>query len=111
MAKIPRNMVTRSMELLKLAAKVGSEQLSGSDVVSKQIEQARLMVDSLGRLKGAAMKVGQLLSMDFADLFPVEVRQVLEQLQASSPHFMSEEEVRGILRKEIPEHYEEIKNL
>ncbi len=108
---IPKGLVSRSVELLKLAAKVGSEELRSSNVASKQLEQAKTVVDSLGRLKGAAMKVGQLLSMDFSDLFPPEVRQVLEQLQGSSPHFMSEKEVRAILKAELGARYEEIKNL
>lgn len=111
MGKLPKGMVSRSVELLKLAAKVGSEQLSSNEVVAKQMEQAKLMVDSLGKLKGAAMKVGQMLSMDFSDLLPPEVRHIFEQLQASSSHFMSEQEVRSILAQEIPQHIDEIKNL
>ena len=103
MSKLPKGLVARSVELLKLAAKVGSEEVfSHSDnPVTRQVEQAKSLVDSLGKLKGAAMKVGQLLSMDFSDLFPPEVRQVLEQLQSSSPHFMSEAEVKEILEKEL----------
>jgi len=112
MSKIPKGIFSRSIELLKLATKVGSEELlSRSDAAARQLEQAKALVDSLGRLKGAAMKVGQLLSMDFSDLFPPEVRQILEQLQNSSPHFMSEAEVREILKKEIPGEYENIEEL
>lgn len=112
MSKIPKGVFSRSVELLKLATKVGSEEiLSRSDAAAKQLEQAKALVDSLSRLKGAAMKVGQLLSMDFADLFPPEVRQVLEQLQSSSPHFMDEAEVRSILKRELGAEYENIQNL
>lgn len=112
MSKIPKGIFSRSVELLKLATKVGGEELlSRSDAASRQLEQAKALVDSLGRLKGAAMKVGQLLSMDFSDLFPPEVRQILEQLQNSSPHFMSEEEVREILKKEIPLEYPNLQEL
>jgi aarF domain-containing kinase len=59
------------------------------------------MVDSLGRLKGAAMKIGQLVSMDFGDLFPPEVRTILEQLQNQSPHFLDIQEIKKILQKEL----------
>lgn len=112
MSKIPKGIFSRSMELLRLATKVGSEEiLSRSDAAARQIEQAKALVDSLGRLKGAAMKVGQLLSMDFSDLFPPEVRQILEQLQNNSPHFMSEEEVRSILKRELGDEYNSIENL
>ncbi|MEZ4814972.1 MAG: AarF/ABC1/UbiB kinase family protein [Bdellovibrionota bacterium] len=112
MSKIPKGIFSRSVELLKLATKVGSEELlSRTDAAARQMEQAKALVDSLGRLKGAAMKVGQLLSMDFSDLFPPEVRQVLEQLQSNSPHFMDESEVREILQAELPEEYAHLEAL
>jgi aarF domain-containing kinase len=112
MAGIPKGILSRSVELFKLATKVGSEELlSRSDAAARQLEQAKALVNSLGRLKGAAMKIGQLLSMDFSDLFPPEVRHVLEQLQSSSPHFMPEEEVRAILKKELPLEYANITEL
>ena len=111
---IPKSTLARSTELLKLAAKVGGKEIkhrlqqvsekvqeNSPAQLSKQIEQVKLMVDSLGRLKGAAMKIGQLVSMDFGDLFPPEVRTILEQLQNQSPHFLGIEEIRNILQKEL----------
>lgn len=112
MSKLPKTVLSRSLELLKLATKVGGEELlNRGDQAARQVQQAKLLVDSLGRLKGAAMKIGQLLSMDFSDLFPPEVRRVLEQLQSSSPHFMELREVESILARELPSRYSEISNL
>ena len=104
---IPKSTLARSTELLKLAAKVGGKEIkhrlqqvsekvqeNSPSQLSKQIEQVKLMVDSLGRLKGAAMKIGQLVSMDFGDLFPPEVRTILEQLQNQSPHFLDIQEIK-----------------
>ena len=111
---IPKSTLARSTELLKLAAKVGGKEIkhriqqvsekvqeNSPSQLSKQIEQVKLMVDSLGRLKGAAMKIGQLVSMDFGDLFPPEVRTILEQLQNQSPHFLDIQEIKKILQKEL----------
>lgn len=111
---IPKSTLARSTELLKLAAKVGGKEIkhrlqqvsekvqeNSPAQLSKQIEQVKLMVDSLGRLKGAAMKIGQLVSMDFGDLFPPEVRTILEQLQNQSPHFLDIQEIKKILQKEL----------
>lgn len=111
---IPKSTLARSTELLKLAAKVGGKEIkhrlqqvsekvqeNSPALLSKQIEQVKLMVDSLGRLKGAAMKIGQLVSMDFGDLFPPEVRTILEQLQNQSPHFLDIQEIKKILQKEL----------
>lgn len=111
---IPKSTLARSTELLKLAAKVGGKEIkhrlqqvsekvqeNSPALLSKQIEQVKLMVDSLGRLKGAAMKIGQLVSMDFGDLFPPEVRTILEQLQNQSPHFLDTQEIKKILQKEL----------
>ncbi len=115
MSALPKSILGRSAELLKLAAKMGSEELSSrlasADVLTKQLDQAKLLVDSLGRLKGAAMKVGQLMSMDFGDLFPEEVRVILEQLQNTSPHFLSLEEIKTILKSELSEKCNDLHDL
>lgn len=54
-------------------------------LLSKTLErQAERMVEVLGRLKGASMKVGQLLSSD-PDLVPPEFARVLSRLQTTAP--------------------------
>ncbi len=47
------------------------------------------LADKLSQLRGAAMKVGQLLSMDAGDLLPVELSQLLDKLRSNAqpmPH-------------------------
>ena len=45
---------------------------------------ARRVADQLAQLRGAAMKVGQLLSMDAGDLLPPELSQILARLRADA---------------------------
>jgi predicted unusual protein kinase regulating ubiquinone biosynthesis (AarF/ABC1/UbiB family) len=45
---------------------------------------ARRVADQLARLRGAAMKVGQLLSMDAGDLLPPELAEILSLLRADA---------------------------
>jgi predicted unusual protein kinase regulating ubiquinone biosynthesis (AarF/ABC1/UbiB family) len=67
----------RGLQFLKLASQLGGaeikKRLSTTGDIKTQLDQAKLLVESLGRLKGAAMKVGQLLSVEARDLLPPEV--------------------------------------
>jgi len=45
---------------------------------------ATRMADELGRLRGAAMKVGQLMSMDAGDLLPPELAEIMARLRADA---------------------------
>lgn len=45
---------------------------------------ARQVTEQLARLRGAAMKVGQLLSMDAGELLPPELSEILAQLRAEA---------------------------
>ncbi len=45
---------------------------------------AHRVADQLSQLRGAAMKVGQLLSMDAGDLLPAEIRDVLARLRSDA---------------------------
>src|SRR5574343_1033386 len=45
---------------------------------------ARRVADQLAQLRGAAMKVGQLLSMDAGDLLPPELAEILSRLRADA---------------------------
>lgn len=91
--------ISRTFELLKLAARVGIKELQSGDFNSR-IEQAVLIAKSLSQLKGAAMKVGQLLSLDLDDYFPPEAVEILSQLQnaAASRPF---EEIERVINSEI----------
>lgn len=110
---LPHTLFSRSRELLGLAAKIGGKEIgqrfnnlaATNESVQKlktQIEQGKLLVESLGKLKGAAMKVGQLLSIEAADFLPKEVVQALNSLQNQAPP-LPFEEIEAILKKEWDE--------
>lgn len=98
MKNLPRDAWSRSKEVLGLVAGLSAQELRhrwrtslsgsaekrGASELAARIEQARLMVDSLGRLKGALMKAGQLLSIDASDILPPEALAILGTLQAGA---------------------------
>ena len=89
----------RSLALAKLAAQVGLKEFSSGDMKSR-VEQALLITNSLSSLKGAAMKAGQILSLDLNHYFPPEAVQILIQLQSSATaHTL--EQMQSVLKKEL----------
>src|SRR6516165_8736786 len=61
---------------------------------------ARRLADTLADLRGAAMKLGQLLSLQGDDLLSPALRETLASLQ-SHAHFMPEAQVRQVLAHEL----------
>ncbi len=64
------------------------------------VRNATRAVETLGRMKGAAMKVGQMLSLH-GDLLPPEVTEILRGLQRDAPQVpaeVMEAEARGALK-------------
>jgi predicted unusual protein kinase regulating ubiquinone biosynthesis (AarF/ABC1/UbiB family) len=61
---------------------------------------ARRLADTLADLRGAAMKLGQLLSLQGDDLLSPTLRETLASLQ-SHAHFMPEAQVRQVLAHEL----------
>ncbi|OCQ21451.1 ubiquinol-cytochrome C reductase [Pseudoalteromonas luteoviolacea] len=99
--KVPSSRVSRLAHLGGLAGKVASnvvlggakQVLSGKPVTRKglllQPKNIHAVADKLAHLRGAAMKLGQLLSMDAGDLLPPELSSLLEKLRADAqpmPH-------------------------
>jgi aarF domain-containing kinase len=70
----------RTVELARLAASLGLKEMRSGNLKSR-VEQATLIAKSLSNLKGAAMKAGQLLSLDLDHYFPPEAIEILSQLQ------------------------------
>ncbi len=68
---------------LKAGLSSSIERLSASEVRTR-VAQARLVAESLGRLKGAFMKAGQLLSLDASDFLPPEALEILSKLQGQA---------------------------
>lgn len=81
----------RTGYLLKMAAEMavlqGKKYLSNNpeSKFKTLLDQADTLVNHVGRLKGAAMKAVQTLSIEGSDFLPPEVIQVLEQLQSQAP--------------------------
>lgn len=55
--------------------------------------------DELARMRGAAMKMGQLLSMDAGDILPPELAEILARLRADADH-MPPRQLRDVLDAE-----------
>jgi predicted unusual protein kinase regulating ubiquinone biosynthesis (AarF/ABC1/UbiB family) len=56
----------------------------------------RRMADQLARMRGAAMKVGQLISMDAGDVLPPELAEVMARLRADAD-YMPPKQLRSVL--------------
>src|SRR5215813_3365076 len=102
----PSSRFARLRKLAGLGAQLGTDALSrgvrrltGTDLSSVSLGTAEKLVQTLGDLKGAAMKLGQAASMD-PDLFPPEVRAVLARLQNEAPP-MPFERVAGVVEDEL----------
>lgn len=59
---------------------------------------ARIVTKQLAQLRGAAMKMGQLLSMDAGDFLPPELADILAQLSAEARH-MPDIQLRAVLNQ------------
>ncbi|MGF1659578.1 MAG: ABC1 kinase family protein [Rubrimonas sp.] len=57
---------------------------------------ARRLADELARMRGAAMKVGQLMSMDAGEMLPRELADILARLRAEA-HPMPPKQLRSVL--------------
>jgi predicted unusual protein kinase regulating ubiquinone biosynthesis (AarF/ABC1/UbiB family) len=77
----------------------------------RHMEAAERMVDTLGTMKGAAMKIGQLASFVDTDFLPEEYRELyqdkLADLRSEAPP-MPWEKVKGVLDEEWDEPVEEL---
>ncbi|SDG72941.1 ABC1 kinase family protein [Roseospirillum parvum] len=63
-------------------------------------ENARRVADQLAHMRGAAMKVGQLISMDAGDMLPPELAEIMGRLRADA-HYMP----RGQLKRVLARHW------
>jgi predicted unusual protein kinase regulating ubiquinone biosynthesis (AarF/ABC1/UbiB family) len=103
-ARLPTTTIRRLGRTAGAALRSGrlllsAERRAAEDDPSLEFEAIAKVVDSLGALKGIAMKAGQIMSyVDVA--LPDELRTALSVLQTHSPP-MSPEQVRGILRAEL----------
>lgn len=66
-----------------------------SELILTPANVARL-AEELARMRGAAMKVGQLLSMDAGEMLPPELAAILARLR-SDAHYMPPQQLRSVL--------------
>src|SRR2546423_6918341 len=90
---------------------VRSPDAAAAELDKRHLEAAERMVDALGQLKGAAMKIGQLASFIDTDFLPPEYRELyqekLSQLRSEAPS-MPWKQVREVLEEEWDEPVEEL---
>jgi aarF domain-containing kinase len=106
--KIPSSPFHRVRKLIGLSSSVIvqevktriSEKLNQTPNLQGRLNQAEDIVRTLGELKGAAMKAGQLLSMEFSEFLPPEVIAVLRQLHDQSATYTGES-MSAIVVKEL----------
>lgn len=105
---VPSGRLARFTRLGSMASGVaGSMALSGIRELSQGRRPAfrellltpgnvRRIADDLARMRGAAMKVGQLISMDTGEFLPPELSEVMARLRASAD-YMPPKQLRSVL--------------
>src|SRR5689334_17359923 len=90
---------------------VRSDEAGAAELDKRHMEAAERMVDALGQLKGAAMKIGQLASFIDTDFLPPEYRELyqekLSQLRSEAPS-MPWKQVKQVLEEEWEDPVEEL---
>src|SRR5918999_2339617 len=88
-----------------------SAEAAGEALDNRHMEAAERMVETLGRMKGAAMKIGQLASFIDTEFLPPEYRELyqreLAQLRTQAPR-MPWKKVKKVLDEEWAEPVEEL---
>jgi predicted unusual protein kinase regulating ubiquinone biosynthesis (AarF/ABC1/UbiB family) len=79
---------------------------AAAEIDKRHMETAEKMVDALGQLKGAAMKIGQLASFIDTEFLPPDYRELYQEklatLRDTAPP-MPWKKVRGVLEEELEE--------
>ncbi|GGW56871.1 ABC1 kinase family protein [Alishewanella tabrizica] len=116
-SKVPAHRLSRLGSLASLAGRVaggmlaeGARQLAKGQVPAKKDllltpANAKRVADQLAHLRGAAMKVGQLLSMDAGDMLPPALADVLARLR-SSANPMPVKQLAQVLKNEWGENWQ-----
>ena len=110
-AKVPKGRIARLSKLGSLASRVAGNMLSegiselakGNRPQFKDLlltpSNAMRVADQLSQMRGAAMKVGQLISMDGGDMLPPELSDLLAKLRSDAKS-MPEKELLTLLEDE-----------
>ncbi len=118
MAKIPTGLWSRGSKLVGMATKMAANELgtrlktweSEKDRIQSKIELAQTIVKTMSELKGASMKLGQLMSMDMGEYLPPEVTKVLETLHQNAT-FLPYEKIEAILKEELGDKFQHLTDI
>jgi predicted unusual protein kinase regulating ubiquinone biosynthesis (AarF/ABC1/UbiB family) len=106
--KVPTGRLTRLARLGGMAAGMGGRVVLNGALQMASGQRPRMadllftptnalkLTEELARMRGAAMKVGQLMSMDSGDFMPPEFAQVMARLRADA-HHMPPQQLRDVL--------------
>lgn len=78
--------------------------------IQNKVELAQSIVKTMSELKGASMKLGQLMSMDMSEFLPPEVIKVLETLHQNST-FLPYEDIEKILKEELVDKFKDLSDI
>ena len=116
---IPTSRVGRFARMARLAGEVaggmvaeGARQIrAGNRPQAKDLlltpGNARKVTEQLATMRGAAMKVGQMLSMDTGDFLPRELTDILAQLRADA-HYMPAAQLDAVMTEAYGEDWESL---
>jgi aarF domain-containing kinase len=117
-AKIPTGLWSRGSKLMGMASKMAINEIGSrlkgweddKDKIQSKVELAKTIVKTMSELKGASMKLGQLMSMDMGEYLPPEVIKVLENLHQNST-FLPYENIEAILKLELADKFSDLKDI
>lgn len=116
-SSVPGSRITRLYRLGKIATGVAGgafnegvkRLLKGDMPAASELlltpANARRMADQLSEMRGAVMKIGQLLSMEAGDLLPAELTDILSRLRDNA-HTMPQRDVDAILNRAWGENWQ-----
>ncbi|MEM8564618.1 MAG: AarF/ABC1/UbiB kinase family protein [Pseudomonadota bacterium] len=116
---VPASRVSRLARVARMAGGVaggmlaeGTRQLrSGKRIRARDMlltpANARRVADQLATMRGAAMKVGQILSMDTGDFLPKELADILARLR-SDARYMPAKQLRKVMEEAYGPEWEEL---
>lgn len=109
-SKIPTHRLSRIGQFASLATRIGGnvvaegtkQWLKGQRPQTKELlltpSNIKRVADQLAHLRGAAMKVGQMLSMDSGDLLSPELAEILARLRSDANPMLSKQ-LNGVLEQ------------
>lgn len=103
--RIPRGRLRRLGKIVGMTTRVGAGMVAGQarkllgDEGDARLAAARRILDTLGELKGAALKVGQTMAL-ISDQLPPEARAVVARLFSQAPT-LPYEQIAEVVEKEL----------